>query len=215
MAAALLLRRGLASVAGHTSAFPGQRAPELVRAAGLQLRSADDAAVFRDALSAQEHDLLVHELLHNAPDPALARWRRRRYESDHWDSVITGYKELERPLSQWSEAAQALIRRTRAAVEQHLRAHAAPLAGRPQAAPLEWLAPHVIELGEQGLIKAHVDSVKFSGIVVAGLSLLSQRVMRLEAARDDDVYDGSAPRGECPLKLPIESLPRSLVRCSR
>jgi hypothetical protein len=198
--AAMLLRRGLASAAGYAGAFPGQRAPELVRAAGLQLRSGNDAAVFRGALSPQEHDLLVHELLNAAPDPALARWRRRRYESDHWDSVITGYKELERPLSQWSEAAQALLLRTHAAVEQHLRAHAAALVGRPAAAPLEWLAPHVIELGEQGLIKAHVDSVKFSGIVVAGLSLLSQRVMRLEAAREDDAYDGSAPRGECALR---------------
>ncbi|CAN0326924.1 unnamed protein product, partial [Phaeothamnion confervicola] len=42
-----------------------------------------------------------------------------------------------------------------------------------------WLPCHAIDLAPEGFIKPHVDSVKFSGRVVAGLSLVSAAVMRL------------------------------------
>jgi alkylated DNA repair protein alkB family protein 7 len=45
---------------------------------------------------------------------------------------------------------------------------------------LAFLPPHVVDLANDGHIGAHVDSIKFSGGIVAGLSLLSQRTMRLE-----------------------------------
>ena len=45
---------------------------------------------------------------------------------------------------------------------------------------MAFLPPHVVDLAKDGHIGAHVDSIKFSGGIVAGLSLLSQRTMRLE-----------------------------------
>ena len=42
-----------------------------------------------------------------------------------------------------------------------------------------FLPPHLIDLAPDGLIAPHVDSVKFSGGLIAGLSLMSPRVMRL------------------------------------
>lgn len=41
---------------------------------------------------------------------------------------------------------------------------------------------HVIDLADTGFINPHVDSVKFSGGVVAGLSLLTDAVMRFRPA---------------------------------
>jgi alkylated DNA repair protein alkB family protein 7 len=43
-----------------------------------------------------------------------------------------------------------------------------------------WLPVHVIDLHADGRLNAHVDSVRFSGNIVAGLSLLSDCVMRLK-----------------------------------
>ena len=39
---------------------------------------------------------------------------------------------------------------------------------------------HVIDLAPMGYIKPHIDSVKFSGSIVAGLSLVSEAIMRFE-----------------------------------
>ena len=43
----------------------------------------------------------------------------------------------------------------------------------------EFLPPHVVDLDNSGYIGPHVDNEKVSGDVVAGLSLLSHRVMVL------------------------------------
>ena len=43
---------------------------------------------------------------------------------------------------------------------------------------------HVLDLAEAGHIKPHVDSVKFCGSVVAGLSLLSDSVIRFVREND-------------------------------
>lgn len=42
-----------------------------------------------------------------------------------------------------------------------------------------WLPCHAIDLKKDGELNAHVDSIKFSGDLVAGLSLLSPCIMRL------------------------------------
>ena len=44
---------------------------------------------------------------------------------------------------------------------------------------VDFLPPHLIDLAPSGFIAPHVDSVKFSGELIAGLSLMSTRVMRL------------------------------------
>jgi hypothetical protein len=46
--------------------------------------------------------------------------------------------------------------------------------------PLSRLQVHVLDLHPEGYILPHVDSIKFSGGVVAGLSLLSTSIMRLQ-----------------------------------
>ena len=43
-----------------------------------------------------------------------------------------------------------------------------------------WLPCHAIDLHQDGDLNAHVDSVRFSGNLVAGLSLLSDAIMRLK-----------------------------------
>jgi alkylated DNA repair protein alkB homolog 7 len=45
--------------------------------------------------------------------------------------------------------------------------------------PVRWLPCHGIDLKKDGELNAHVDSVKFSGDLVAGISLLSPAIMRL------------------------------------
>ena len=65
--------------------------------------------MFRDVISEEEHDLLVREIEVDATDDSIKRFRRRKYASDHWDSVITGYKELERPLTLWNSYVKHLM----------------------------------------------------------------------------------------------------------
>ncbi len=47
-------------------------------------------------------------------------------------------------------------------------------------------AVHVIDLAEDGFIKPHVDSIKFSGKVVVGLSLLSPSIMRFQEEKPEN-----------------------------
>ncbi|XP_049732531.1 alpha-ketoglutarate-dependent dioxygenase alkB homolog 7, mitochondrial [Elephas maximus indicus] len=115
-----------------------------------------DAAVVRPGfLSAAEEETLSREL--------EADLRRRRYEYDHWDAAIHGFRETEK--SRWSEASQGILQRVREAAFD----------------PGQALLPrvHVLDLEPRGYIKPHVDSVKFCGATIAGLSLLSPSVMRL------------------------------------
>ena len=70
---------------------------------------------------------------------------------------------------------------------------------------VKWLPCHAIDLKRNGELKAHVDSVKFSGNVVAGISLLSSSIMRLKP----DSGDGERPEekhGWIDLYLPPLSL---------
>ena len=54
---------------------------------------------------------------------------------------------------------------------------------------VSWLPCHGIDLKVDGELNAHVDSVKFSGDLIAGLSLLSPSIMRLKPAQDDYLSD--------------------------
>ncbi|KAL7861237.1 hypothetical protein AOLI_G00175860 [Acnodon oligacanthus] len=106
-------------------------------------------------ITEEEENALLTEL-----EPGL---RKKRYEFDHWDDAIHGYRETER--LQWGSACAALLSRVRAVAF-------------PEGSPL--LGPvHVLDLDKAGYIKPHVDSVKFCGNTIAGLSLLSDSVMRL------------------------------------
>ncbi|XP_053154597.1 alpha-ketoglutarate-dependent dioxygenase alkB homolog 7, mitochondrial [Hemicordylus capensis] len=106
-------------------------------------------------VSEEEEALLVGEL-----EPQL---RRRRYQDAHWDGAIHKYRETEK--SHWSKESHGILQRVR---------DAAFPPGVPHLAQV-----HVLDLDKAGYIKPHVDSVKFCGCTVAGLSLLSSSVMRL------------------------------------
>ena len=45
---------------------------------------------------------------------------------------------------------------------------------------ISFLNPHIIELADKGFINSHIDSIKFSGNLIAGLSIGSARVMTLK-----------------------------------
>ncbi|XP_005405781.1 PREDICTED: alpha-ketoglutarate-dependent dioxygenase alkB homolog 7, mitochondrial [Chinchilla lanigera] len=128
-----------------------------VRGSGSALLSRlKDAAVVRPGfLSKDEEETLSREL-----EPVL---RRRRYEYDHWDAAIHGFRETEK--SRWSEASRAILQRVQVAAFGP---------GETLLSPI-----HVLDLEPRGYIKPHVDSVKFCGATIAGLSLLSPSVMRL------------------------------------
>ncbi len=116
--------------------------------------------VRENVVSEQEERSLLQEV-----DLAL---KRRRIEANHWDSIITNYKEIERQDRSWGLENVKTIQRLRYELENIL-----------EWGELRWNPVHVIELAEDGEINRHVDSVKFSGSTVAGVSLISASVMRL------------------------------------
>ncbi|CAB1342269.1 unnamed protein product [Coregonus sp. 'balchen'] len=82
--------------------------------------------------------------------------RKKRYEFDHWDD--------------WGAVCEGVMDRLRAVAFSE---------GSPLLGPV-----HVLDLDKAGYIKPHIDSVKFCGSTIAGLSLLSDSVMRL--VREDE-----------------------------
>ncbi|KAK7167837.1 hypothetical protein R3I94_002034 [Phoxinus phoxinus] len=111
--------------------------------------------VRQNFISEEEENAIFKEV-----EPGL---RKKRYEFDHWDDAIHGYRETER--LQWGVMCESILRRVR-------------VAAFPEGSPL--LGPiHVLDLDKEGYIKPHIDSVKFCGSTIAGLSLLSDSIMRL------------------------------------
>ena len=101
----------------------------------------------------------------------------RRYERGHWDAVIVKYKEMEL----FHETEQ--LSRTSCDMLQRIRDH---LVSRDHVATDgTWLPAHAIELHPEGELRAHVDSVRFSGGLVAGLSLGCPSLMRLRPPEAD------------------------------
>ncbi|XP_007562948.1 alpha-ketoglutarate-dependent dioxygenase alkB homolog 7, mitochondrial [Poecilia formosa] len=123
--------------------------PELVQTVGSQVE------VRPGFITEEEEAVLLQEL-----EPEL---RKKRYEFDHWDDAIHGYRETER--LRWAPPCEEILNRVRSVAF-------------PRGSPL--LGPvHVLDLDKAGYIKPHVDSVKFCGSTIAGLSLLSDSIMRL------------------------------------
>ena len=133
-----------------------------------------------NAISEEEEQALVAYL-----DPLL---RRKRYEGDHWDSVIVQYKEAElRPISARGVPMPPLV----AAVLSRL--HKVISANYRFPVP-ELQLPHAIDLSREGFIGYHIDNVRHSGGVLAGLSLLSTRTMRLRRQQADSARDMLGPQ---------------------
>ncbi|XP_064104966.1 alpha-ketoglutarate-dependent dioxygenase alkB homolog 7, mitochondrial-like [Macrobrachium nipponense] len=59
------------------------------------------------------------------------------------------------------------------------------------------LLVHILDLAKTGVIKPHVDSVRFCGNIISGVCLLSDAVMRLVHVNNkDQVIDVMLPKGE-------------------
>nr|XP_057904756.1 alpha-ketoglutarate-dependent dioxygenase alkB homolog 7, mitochondrial [Doryrhamphus excisus] len=141
---------------------------ELVRRLGSQVE------VRTAFITEEEEGAFLREL-----EPGL---KKKRYEFDHWDDAIHGYRETER--TTWGPACQNILNRVRSVAFE---------AGSSLLGPV-----HVLDLDKAGYIKPHIDSVKFCGSTITGLSLLSDCVMRL--VKDD------APSEWLDLLLPRRSL---------
>ncbi|KAM3863850.1 alpha-ketoglutarate-dependent dioxygenase alkB homolog 7, mitochondrial [Diretmus argenteus] len=121
----------------------------------LVQRLSTQVEVRAEFISEEEECALMQEL-----EPGL---RKKRYEFDHWDDAIHGYRETERV--SWGATCESILSRVRSVAF-------------PEGSPL--LGPvHILDLDKAGHIKPHIDSVKFCGCTIAGLSLLSDSVMRL------------------------------------
>ena len=118
----------------------------------------------------------------------------RRYEKGHWDAVITNYKEVELADAIFDDPE---IHRIFQRVREHLEEH--QLREFYGEEPIRWLPCHAIDLKKEGELNAHVDSIKFSGDLVAGISFLSPSIMRL-------VPDDAPEEGWVDLYLPPLSL---------
>ncbi|CAH1111803.1 unnamed protein product [Psylliodes chrysocephalus] len=89
--------------------------------------------------------------------------KKLRYEFDHWDDAIHGYRETER--LKWNESNTKILDRVRS------------IAFPPNVAQLKFV--HILDLDKNGYIKPHIDAIRFCGNTIAGLSLLSDSIMRL------------------------------------
>ncbi|CAH0595003.1 unnamed protein product [Chrysodeixis includens] len=139
---------------------------EKLRATVLQ-----DMQVYPEFITEREEIALLNEL-----EPQL---RRMRYEFDHWDNAIQGYRETER--TQWTEENSVVLSRVRG------------LAFGADGDTLPHV--HVLDLAAAGHIKPHVDAVRFCGDVIAGLCLVSSAVMRLQhSQRSELVLDALLSR---------------------
>ena len=120
--------------------------------------------------------------------------KSRRYEKGHWDAVINSYKEVEIADNSFqeegdekidsSEGIPKVFKRVRQQLAEH---HLTDYYDDQES--IHWLPCHAIDLKKDGELKAHVDSVRFSGDLVAGLSLLSPSIMRLIPCDDNDDDD--------------------------
>lgn len=135
-----------------------------------------DVLYYRNAISAAQAQVLAGDY-----EPKLLR---KKYEGNHFDSVIRDYKEIELPMRRWSLPGQEIIQSLFDLSFSHQ-----PL-DREQR---RLLPPHVLELKpETGEILPHVDSIKHGGGVVAVLSLLStRRLVLTEPAGDYAVKPNS------------------------
>jgi alkylated DNA repair protein alkB homolog 7 len=112
---------------------------------------------------------------------------RKRFSKSHWDAVIQKYKEftLDRDDQDlYLPFVQPVFDPIYRLLEENHLSHR-----RSSKNPIRWLPPHVIDLHPYGGISAHVDSTRFSGDIVAGLSLISPCIMRLRPATEDGIPD--------------------------
>ncbi|CAK9818016.1 Alpha-ketoglutarate-dependent dioxygenase alkB homolog 7, mitochondrial [Anthophora plagiata] len=120
--------------------------------------------IFLNFITVEEENSLMQEI-----EPYI---KRLRYEESHWDDAIHSYRETEK--SKWNESNEKIINK--------IREKAFPK-GISQLSLI-----HILDLAPEGWIKPHVDSIKFCGEIIAGLSLLTDSVMRLTMLKNETMY---------------------------
>ncbi|MFH4976044.1 hypothetical protein AB6A40_002753 [Gnathostoma spinigerum] len=96
--------------------------------------------------------------------------KRLRYEKSHWDDAIHLYREREQ--RKWRPENEVVLQRIRDKSFKKGDAH------------LSYI--HILDLHEDGVIKPHIDSVRYCGDVISGVSLLSNSVLRLRHKDDKE-----------------------------
>ena len=139
--------------------------------------------VYPSILTPKAQDLLL--------STAELNFKRKRYTSSHFDNVIRNYREFEiipnnsRNIYGLEESESNDVYTIIAGIRNIL------LQNHPSTtlqSSLDFLPPHFIDLQqERGVIHPHVDSVKFSGGLVSGLSLISTKIMRLRWAPKHEI----------------------------
>lgn len=126
----------------------------------------NDFKIIENFITPEEESSLIQEI-----EPYL---KRMRYERDHWDDAIQGFRETER--KQWFPSNRDIINKI-----------------IKQSFPNSKLLPHVhvLDLEASGVIKPHVDSVRFCGNTISGISLLSDSIMKLVQSLEDP-YEASS-----------------------
>eukprot|EP01031_Cornospumella_fuschlensis_P037160 gene37160-45102_t len=147
------------------------------------------------------HLQLFHEIITVDEEAVLMKWidpimKRKRYEGNHWDDVISKYKEVDSSWHKPPDNVYAILNKIEGFIKENMYIR--------NEESLKFISPHLIDLAPEGSIGGHVDSVKFSGDLIAGLSLLSSRYMYLTPDRDyhaispdvlHDYIDSSPPPG--------------------
>lgn len=113
-----------------------------------------DLRIIPNFISEKEEKLLLEEV--------EIYLKRMKYEKDHWDSAIENFRETER--KQWYPHNKDTLKKVMKLAFEN-----------------ENTLPHihVLDLAADGFIMPHVDSVRYCGSTIAGLSLLSDSVMKL------------------------------------
>lgn len=125
-----------------------------------------DLRLHTDFITVEEETKLLEEI-----EPYM---KRLHYEYDHWDDAIHGFRETER--KQWYPHNRAVL--------DGVRQIAFDGAIMPYV--------HILDLAAEGVIKPHVDSTRYCGNTIAGISLLSDSVMRLVRVDERKYLQGKA-----------------------
>lgn len=171
----------------------------------------DSFYYMENVIEAAEESILVSYL--------QQKLKNRKYTQMHWDSVITRYLikyYLINFILQFLNF-KTVYRRYRevemqddlpveiSAIISNIKRTISSIYGKE----LVFLPPHVIDLAADGFIGPHVDSIKFSGKIIAGVSLMSTRVMRLKHSLKDATLEPKI-LGDSPETIYIKLPPRSL-----
>jgi len=148
--------------------------PALSRSDEWKSKFIKSMLIYPQFTDAEEEKVLMKEI-----EPFISRLH---YEDAHWDDAIHSYRETER--SVWNKNNSVILDRIR------------KIGFPPPVRQLKLV--HVLDLAKTGVIKPHIDSVRFCGNTIAGLSLLSGCIMRLRHEIQKDFY--------CDVLLPQRSL---------